>query len=112
MGTTTDTISQINYMYLIHADTSGNITTSEYTIPLPETIILFPNPTSEIINIQPFDNSVDNLLEIYNTIGELILRQKFKGAETISMEDQPNGVYYLKISSGLISQVKRIVVSR
>ena len=60
-------------------------------------IKLYPNPTSSELILQT--ELKENLtLEIYNVIGQQILKQKITETETkINLKEQANGIYFVKV---------------
>lgn len=58
-------------------------------------IMIYPNPTVDIINIKN-NNSVNNTIEIYNTLGLLVKQQK-SDANYVDVHDLPRGNYFLMI---------------
>ncbi|WP_296381487.1 family 16 glycosylhydrolase [Winogradskyella sp.] len=64
---------------------------------------VYPNPTSDIINIISEEN-IDNL-ELYNSIGQLVLHKK-KNTKQLNIEDLNSGVYILKYTQGIFLQRK------
>ncbi|HOB27280.1 MAG TPA: T9SS type A sorting domain-containing protein [Bacteroidales bacterium] len=65
-------------------------------------IQIFPNPTNSILTITfPHQYMNDfNLIEIYNTLGELVYSQKIHSLQnqiTINLSDLSEGIYFLEI---------------
>lgn len=65
-------------------------------------IQIFPNPTNSILTITfPHQYVNDfNLIEIYNTLGELVYSQKIHSLQnqiTINLSDLSEGIYFLEI---------------
>jgi hypothetical protein len=65
-------------------------------------IRIYPNPTKGMINIEIPDNeNLTALILVYGIQGNLILSEKVKGTLTgIDLNNQPPGMYILKISLG------------
>lgn len=60
-----------------------------------QTLKIYPNPTSGVINIQGEDMSS---LEVYNTVGQRIMVQSVNSNATqINTESLSNGIYFLRI---------------
>jgi len=92
-------------------DTSLPMNTSVQTLSNenPEYRI-YPNPTSEYINIQypgPDNQPVD--AELYNAIGQVVLRQKVNPNVPLYLNGLPNGVYMLQLNQG---NTYRVVIER
>ncbi|WKL49031.1 CotH kinase family protein [Flavobacterium pectinovorum] len=59
--------------------------------------LVYPNPTSDIINISSIDN-LSHYLSLYDRTGRLIFSKKSEGnQDQISIKDLSKGIYYLKI---------------
>ena len=56
---------------------------------------LFPNPTTGIIHIRKSELLKEFTVTIHNSLGQMILKQENK--ETINLESQPRGIYYVSI---------------
>jgi hypothetical protein len=85
------------------------------TINLQEGISIFPNPTSDYINIQ-FDlpESIDLEWILMNNLGQTILKEKFEntsyGKEIIDCSNLASGVYFLSFYSDQFVGSQRVVV--
>jgi hypothetical protein len=89
------------------------ITTIEDNILDPVKVSVFPNPTSEMINIG-FDTPTDGEISIslLNTQGKLVKTGKIEPATTqkeINMQDLPAGIYYLRLTKGKLVNVYKVV---
>ena len=75
-----------------------------------ENIIIYPNPTSNKFIIE-MDNQKDSYnLEIFNTIGQIILNKRiFNSFEQIDLSDQSAGIYFVKKQSAKNTMVKKII---
>lgn len=75
-------------------------------------LILYPNPTSEIINLK-FNDSVEKIsITIFNILGkELTNFERFleNGNTIINLLDFKTGIYFLKIETGHYSTIKKVV---
>lgn len=73
-----------------------------------ENVSVFPNPASDVIRISNADNSN---VEIFNTMGSLLLTQKANGSSTvIDVSDLDIGTYFVKISSANGVATKKIII--
>ncbi|MEZ4917059.1 MAG: PKD domain-containing protein, partial [Chitinophagales bacterium] len=77
-------------------------------------ISLYPNPTNSSITLDyVFTENQDLNIEIYNTIGQLIIAQKElntqKGNITFDMNQKASGVYFVKLSNNKSSKLFRFV---
>jgi len=84
-----DTIVFI-YHALSMADISENINAGR--------VNTFPNPTTDVINVEGLENISDGAMNIYSITGQLIFSKNITAAtETINVADFVNGVYFMEI---------------
>lgn len=107
-------LPQKNDVLVIKIDSNGcaisncTVGINENTIPENE-IIVYPNPSSGIFTIE-IENLENAVVEIYNISGQLVKHQMLKNNyEIIDINQQPNGLYLVKISSNKQVITKRIV---
>lgn len=74
-------------------------------------VSVYPNPTHGLLNIYMTVYSNDNVIEVYNSQGALVLKQVVENDNTVlSLDGQAAGVYLLKITkNGDLQSIKRIV---
>lgn len=73
---------------------------------------LFPNPTNKIIHvILPDDFTEDSEFVLSNCLGEIIERNKASRNFEIDLNNQANGVYFLKLSNENKTAVGKILKS-
>lgn len=89
------------------------ITTVEENILNPVSVTIFPNPTSQQINIQ-FDSPTDGEITMFllNNQGGMVKTGKIPAATTnkeINMQDLPAGIYYLRLTKGKLINVYKVV---
>ena len=89
------------------------ITTVAENILNPVQVTVFPNPASEVINIE-FDTPVDGEISLFllDTQGKLVKTEKIEAATTnkqINMQDLPSGIYYLRLTKGKLVNVYKVV---
>lgn len=77
------------------------------------TVTVYPNPTSELINIA-FDEPVDAEIKVYllNAVGRMVKTDFIEEAmqeKQINMQDLPSGIYYIKLIKGKLSNVYKVV---
>ncbi|HZV70880.1 MAG TPA: T9SS type A sorting domain-containing protein [Saprospiraceae bacterium] len=77
--------------------TAQYITGSE-EISKPDDLIIFPNPSSGIINLVQEDSGNPMRIEMYSIMGEAIFKSNY--FEILDLNNFPNGVYLIKILSG------------
>ncbi len=78
---------------------------------LEQNILLYPNPTTEGVNINIQYSKVNSLsFELFTLSGTLLLKQKYDGDKIwLDMESFIAGTYVLKISSGEQSVYRKII---
>lgn len=81
---------------------------SNVNFVLDNSILISPNPTSSIININCNNNI--NSVELYDVQGRL-LQSKIQNETSVSLDisSQSNGIYFVKINSDKGSKVEKIV---
>ncbi len=77
-----------------------------------ETISLFPNPTSGVLNINTIDATTS--VEVYNVIGEKVYSSKNlnKGLNSLDLSNLSNGSYFVKMNSNNNITTKKVVISK
>lgn len=74
----------------------------------PSQIEIYPNPTTDIINIKSMEPGAT--IEIFNMLGQKVLATKGTGIETqIDLSNQPAGTYLINITSGKTSSTKQVI---
>lgn len=73
-----------------------------------ENFSLYPNPTSELVNITLNENLELQKVNIYNTLGQLIKTEK---SNTISINALSKGVYYFEIITDKGKATKTVLVN-
>ncbi len=65
---------------------------------------VYPNPVTDFLTVVPENNSINAYsLELYNSIGELVLSGEYSGESTINLKDFSEGIYMVKVvTSGRI----------
>jgi hypothetical protein len=70
----------------------------------PELITIFPNPSSNFINIKSLNYPIDNI-QVYNLQGALIKTQSPNSTSTsINIENLSDGIYVIKVQN--LKQIK------
>ena len=67
----------------------------------------FPNPVSDILNIQVADNDEMNSVSIFDISGKQMTNQVFQGNVSLNLSDWANGIYFVRISNTTIKIVKQ-----
>jgi len=89
------------------------ITTVEETLETMVTVTVFPNPASEIVNIE-FEQPVDGEIKLVllNSQGKFVRTDVIEAAtviKQINLQEFPSGIYYLKLIKGKLSNVYKVV---
>lgn len=110
-------LAGINYYRISQTDRDGKILYSEVRSVsfdfAPATIIISPNPAKDHINISVSGNKQTLHVSLLNSVGQIISSVIMKDEyNSIPIHAIPFGVYYLKISGGDISTVKKIVIEK
>jgi len=90
----------------------GELPTNVETIEKEKEVNIYPNPASNNVFLVFSDNVDEVTINIYNTVGKLVLSQTTNQQKnvSISVEHLPEGIYYLESKRGeLISRSKLIV---
>ena len=89
------------------------ITTVEENIRNTIKITVYPNPASDILNIE-FDTPVDGEISLYllDPQGKLVKTDKIEPDvknKQINMQNLPSGIYYLRLTKGKLVNVYKVV---
>lgn len=60
-------------------------------------VTVYPNPANELVYIETDETLYD--YEIYNTLGQKLLKDTFKGASFINLHSLANGTYFVKLTT-------------
>jgi len=64
-------------------------------------ISLYPNPTNGEFNLNVNSSQLNNVIEIYNSLGELIKKQEVKELNSkINLSELASGIYHIRLMSG------------
>lgn len=102
-----------NTNYVLTATNDGlcfpttNITVSVTACPIGVTelsnqnAIIYPNPSNKIINVDFSSIQTNSSIELFNSIGELVLVEKLENKENvINIENLQSGIYIYRILTG------------
>jgi hypothetical protein len=96
------------YTYTIIDDEDSNLTPlGVIQTNLAQPVSVHPNPFDNLINIETTLSSYH--ISITNSIGEEILAQDFKANTIINLSTQPAGLYFIRLTSGDESYVKKVL---
>lgn len=76
-------------------------------------VTIYPNPTSEMINIQ-FETAPDKEISLFllDAQGKLVKTEKIEASvlnKTVDLQEFPAGVYYLRLIKGKLINVYKVV---
>ncbi len=105
-GTMTEMVSRTTTVSVCAGINSLNGSDNAYHV--------FPNPSSDKLYIQASQNVHDINIEITDALGKVLLSQKpnfdsDNSAYLVNVNSMPAGIYFIKISSGKESSIKRFV---
>lgn len=84
--------------------TIANVSIEDYST---NNVVIYPNPTNELVVIE--FNAASAIVEIIDTQGKLIQTSKLISGEQISLKNEQNGVYFIRITTDSATTVHRIV---
>jgi hypothetical protein len=81
--------------------------------PIEKNINVYPNPTEAKFTVQLNDNRLllsKGKIEVYNEMGKRILKSDFRSQKSdLDLSGMPDGIYFVKVSDGVISHTEKIV---
>lgn len=100
----------MSYYRLKQMDIDGSFTysmirTVDFNSNLKNQLVIYPNPTSEIINLKFNNQAISNsVLSLYNVSGQLVLQKDIifinrNTINSINLNSLPQGTYFLRITS-------------
>lgn len=86
-----------------------DILTSVTETKFKSKVSIYPNPASTSINVEVGAEKLANL-ELFNNLGQLLLRKELSGAITINTEEFESGLYYLRLETEHSKTTKKIII--
>lgn len=78
--------------------------------PQKESIVIYPNPVNDVLNITTSSISSENTIVIYSALGQKVLETKaISGAVSLTISQLPSGVYFCRINSGTQNFTKTFI---
>lgn len=72
---------------------------------------IFPSPTTGKITVASGDAGVSSMeIEVFNVIGQSILKRNIHNGDTIDLKGNKKGIYLVKINDGSGVKIKRIIL--
>jgi len=93
-------------------DIADNVLGTE-SVSFASEVKLFPNPTSEYVNISFVNPSERISIVVYNQLGKMVLSKEIASVnseERISLEGISSGIYYVQITSETAKTTKKLLV--
>ena len=103
-----DSSNNITYMDVLIGE-AGQVLSTNHSSKL-ETFILYPNPTTGIINIK---NTTGHLVNVYDILGHKVFTADIDNSsdvKTLNLSALQSGLYFVKISDGRNTSVKKIII--
>jgi Secretion system C-terminal sorting domain/ASPIC and UnbV/FG-GAP-like repeat len=103
-----DILNNVSPNQILNIVENGTLSSQEFE---SNDFILYPNPTSGIVNIKSLVNQ-DFSLIIFDTLGREISSKEYKrNSVVINVNDLSKGVYFFKISTQEREFIKKIVIN-
>jgi hypothetical protein len=104
------------YAYLMRLNFGDTCTdvTSVNNLVVNNLVNIYPNPSAGIINVQ-LNSQEKASVVIYNSLGAIINNVEADGSVsklTFDLSNQPNGVYFVRVSSASGIAVKKVSINR
>jgi hypothetical protein len=100
------TYSSLGY-YAMEGTLIGAIVTSVGDVGFENKVAVFPNPTEDVLNISYGFNNPNTQLILMNVTGQIVY-QNVRLVESVDLTGLSKGIYFLKITLGQESCVKKV----
>lgn len=78
--------------------------------PQKESIVIYPNPVNDLLNITTSAISSENTIVIYSALGQKVMETKaISGAVSLPISQLPSGIYFCRINSGTQNTIKKFI---
>lgn len=77
-------------------------------LELSETIKVYPNPTTAMINFQTETNLVGEKISIFNLAGQLVSQKQITGDNALDLSELSAGVYLIQFTNKNVNSFKII----
>lgn len=94
--------------YLLELNITRNITTATKDITIEDDVLLYPNPSSDIVKIEYKEHIIKNV-SIVDLMGKVVIETK---KTEIDISDLPSSTYIVRIYSDRGVITKRLIVKR
>jgi uncharacterized repeat protein (TIGR01451 family) len=76
-----------------------------------KTLMLYPNPSSGLINIAFAESAKDNRIDVINSLGLVVLtKHNNTSSTTLDLSNHAKGIYFIKLQSGNGVAVKKVII--
>lgn len=75
----------------------------------PEKFRIFPNPASNIVNVQA---EGEFSWQLFNAVGQKVATEKAFNNATINTQNMPEGVYFIKLEQNSTQTTRRLIINR
>lgn len=91
--------SKLLSMYFDHIFVDYSTITGSENLNSMETLSVYPNPVKDYLNIMPDKNMIISSVEIYNSVGQLIIKENISRSELIkiNVSGLNNGIYIINV---------------
>jgi hypothetical protein len=101
IGTNTVSNCKTNYLFTQQVDACTDLTTLINEAQLK----IYPNPTSDFMNIE---SDVELGIILTDCLGRIIFEERIHSGKTfLNFSNEPNGIYYLKVSNEVYKIIKQ-----
>jgi hypothetical protein len=90
---------------------NGTLTAAPTLSPVSNSILVYPNPSNGRFAIQPSVVNDQSSVYVYNVLGEVVFSEFtiHHSPFTININNQPNGIYFVKVVTNTSSQVVKLI---
>jgi len=97
------------YKPRVYENTLTTLSTENTTDSYKENILLYPNPSSGIINIQT-NHTFTPSIKIYNLIGELVFSEDNLSSNSQISLNQPPGIYMIVVKTNRSTSASKLIL--
>lgn len=72
-------------------------------------VSIYPNPSEGLVNVTN-ENNANNVITVYNMVGEVILSHTAQKSTTIDLSSQGTGIYMVKVTNENGSMLERVTI--
>lgn len=94
---------KINLDYVFDGISKTN-ETSEFNV--------FPTLVSDYLTIENTADNRNNIIEIYNSLGQIVLKQTFSANIKLDLKSLRQGIYLLQLKSGIKARIETIKITK